>query len=80
MLRVLWALILAVLIAQPLSAQGPGLATERVRVAQQAPATRPITVRSMLSYWSGALSVWDVLMVGFEGNVRLWPHVSMVKG
>ena len=78
MLRVLSALILAVLIAQPLSAQARGLATERVRVAQQEPATRPITVRSMLSYWSGALSVWDVFMVGFEGNVRLWPHVSLV--
>ena len=35
-------------------------------------------MRSMLSYWSGALSVWDVFMVGFEGNVRLWPHVSLV--
>jgi len=77
-LRVLSALILAVLIAQPLSAQARGLATERVRVAQQEPATRPITVRSVLSYWSGALSVWDVFMVGFEGNVRLWPHVSLV--
>ena len=37
MLRVLSALILAVLIAQPLSAQARGLATERVRVAQQEP-------------------------------------------
>ena len=78
MLRVLSALILAVLVSQPLSAQAPGLATVSVRVAQQEPTTRPITVRSVLSYWSGALSVWDVFMVGFEGNMRLWPHVSLV--
>ena len=78
MLRVLSALILAVLIAQPLSAQARGLATERVRVAQQEPAMRLITVRSVLSYWGGASRVWDVFMVGFEGNVRLWPHVSLV--
>ena len=45
-LRVLSALILAVLVSQPLSAQAPGLAAESVRVAQ---ATRPITVRSVLS-------------------------------
>ena len=75
MLRVLSALILAVLVSQPLSAQAPGLATESVRVAQQEPATRPITVRSVLSYSGG---VRDVFMVGFEGNVRLWPHVSLV--
>ena len=78
MLRVLSALILAVLVSQPLSAQAPGLATVSVRVAQQEPTTRPITVRSVLAYWGGASRVWDVFMVGFEGNVRLWPHVSLV--
>ena len=69
-LQVLSMLILAVLVSQPLSAQAPGLETVSVRVAQQEPAMRLITVRSVLSYWGGASRVWDVFMVGFEGNVR----------